>query len=148
MKTSAPFQHRAKDAALTPEVVRDVVVLFYERIRDDSVLGPIFEDAIGEDWGPHIERIVQFWLTATHLGGGYDGRNFMPAHVKHPSIDKSQVPRWLKIFRDTATRQCHSEGALVLVDIAERMAETLQIGLAKRNQEQTAAAPGRRIGRT
>jgi hypothetical protein len=35
-------------------------LLFYEKIRRDSVLGPIFEEAIGQDWGPHIERIVQF----------------------------------------------------------------------------------------
>jgi hemoglobin len=134
MKTSAPFQYRAKEAGLTAELVRRVVVLFYEKIRRDNLLGPIFEEAIGPDWDAHIQRIIQFWLTATRLGGGYDGKNFMPAHLKHSSVHASQMSRWLELFRETAFEQCHPKGALVLIDIAERMAETLEVSLAKRNQ--------------
>src|SRR5690242_16273725 len=139
MKTSAPFQYRAKETGLTVELVRHVVVLFYEKIRRDNVLGPIFEEAIGLHWAPHIERIIQFWLTATRLGRGYDGKDFMPAHLKHYSIDTSQIPMWLELFRETAIQECHPEGASVLIDIAERMAQTLEVGIARRDHGHIAA---------
>jgi hemoglobin len=148
MKISAPFQYRAKESGLTAELVRHVIVLFYEKIRRDNVLGPIFEEAIGQDWDSHIERIVQFWLTATRLGAGYDGKNFMPAHLKHRSIHTSQIPRWLELFRETTIQRCHPEGALVLIDIAERMAETLEIGLARHSLEHISTGHRKRRERT
>jgi hemoglobin len=134
MNTALPFQYRAKESGLTVELVRRVVILFYDKIRRDAELGPIFETAVGSHWDAHIERIIQFWLTATRLGRGYSGRNFMPAHLKHRSIKPDQIPRWLALFRDSATEQCSQQGASVLIDIAERMAETLEIGLSKRTR--------------
>lgn len=132
MNTTLPFRDRAKESGLTAEIVRHVVIEFYNEIRRDEVLGPIFEEAIGSHWDEHIERIIQFWLTATRLGRGYDGRNFMPAHLKHASIHADQLPRWLALFRQTAVERCSPECASVLIDIAERMAETLEIGLTRR----------------
>jgi hemoglobin len=57
----------------------------------------------------------------------------MPAHLRNRSIRVDQLPRWLELFRDTAAEQCPPEIASGLVDIAERMAETLEIGLARRD---------------
>ena len=73
------FEYRAGDASLTEPLVRKVVLSFYERFRCDPELCSVFADAIGDSWDSHIERIMQFWLTATRLGRGYDGRNFMQA---------------------------------------------------------------------
>ena len=133
MNPSTPFEYRASDAGLTEPLVRKVVVSFYDAVRLDPELGPIFADAIGNDWDSHIERIIQFWLTATRLGRGYDGRNFMPAHLRNPSIRAALLPRWLELFRETAAEKCSSQAASILVEIAERMAETLQIGLDRRD---------------
>jgi hypothetical protein len=49
-------------------------------------MGPAFTGVIGDHWAVHMEQIYSLWLTASRLGGGYEGRNFMPAHLKHPSI--------------------------------------------------------------
>ena len=133
--SAGPFEYRGAAAGLSEPLIRKVILAFYERVRRDPLLGPIFDAAIGEHWDPHIERIILFWLTATGLQRGYDGRNFMPAHLKHASIHPDQLPRWLELFRQTAAEHCTPEGARALIDIAERMAQTLQIGLAK-NREQ------------
>ena len=135
MKPSA-FEYRAGGASLTQQLVRKVVLSFYERVRCDPELGPVFVNAIGDSWDTHIERIMQFWLTATRLGRGYEGRNFMPAHLRNPSIRSALLPRWLEIFRGTAAEHCSPQAASVLTDIAERMAETLQIGLDRRDLKQ------------
>ncbi|MGH9549499.1 MAG: group III truncated hemoglobin [Terriglobales bacterium] len=135
MITSGPFQYRAAESGITEQLIRDVVFKFYEKIRRDAVLGPIFAEAIGQDWDSHLERIILFWLTATRLQRGYNGRNFMPAHLRHRSIRADHIPRWLELFRDTATERCSPEGASALIDIAERMAETLELGLAKQGHQ-------------
>jgi hemoglobin len=136
MIASGPFEYRAVGAGLTEPLVRAVILSFYERVRRDAVLGPVFADAIGDHWDRHIERIISFWLTATRLGGGYDGRNFMPAHLRNHSIRAEQLPRWLELFRMTAAEHCSAQAAAVLVDIAERMAETLELGLARRDNNE------------
>jgi hemoglobin len=61
-------------------------------VRQDGVLGPVFAEAIGNDWAPHIEKINQFWLTATRLGTGYESARFLPAHMQHFSIRADQIP--------------------------------------------------------
>lgn len=131
MNTATPFQYRAAKAGLTEQIIREVVTVFYDRIRRDPVLGPVFEQAI-TDWDAHIERIMLFWLTATRLGRGYVGKNFMPAHLQHRSIRSEHLPRWLKLFEETVSERCSPEGASVLMDIAKRMAETLELALARR----------------
>lgn len=133
MNTSTPFEHRAAALGLTEPLLRQVILSFYEKVRADAVLGPVFAEAIGDDWGPHIERIMLFWLTATRLSRGYGGRNFMPVHLRNLAIRAEQLPRWLELFRETCAEQCSPQAASALVDIAERMAETLQIGLGRRD---------------
>src|SRR5690242_13108693 len=106
MRSATPFQHRATAVGLTEALVRRVIDAFYERVRRDAVLGPVFAEAIGDDWAPHIEKINQFWLTATRLGSGYESRRFLPAHRQHRSIRADQLPRWLQLFRQTAHEHC------------------------------------------
>jgi truncated hemoglobin YjbI len=59
----------------------------------------------------------------------------MPAHLKHRSIEAEQIPQWLALFCETATEQCPQKSASVLIDIAERMAEALELGLSKRSAQ-------------
>jgi len=57
----------------------------------------------------------------------------MLAHVKHASIRASLFPRWLTLFRETARDLCPPAGADVLIDIAERMANSVRISLSRRD---------------
>jgi len=129
--SAGPFEYRGAAAGLNELLIRRVILSFYEKVRRDPLLGPIFEGAIGDEWDPHVERIILFWLTASGLQRRYDGRNFMPAHLRHSSIHPDQLPRWLELFRETAAEHCTPEGARALIDIAERMAQTLKIGLTR-----------------
>jgi len=132
MSTSDPFKDRAAETGLTEPLVRDVIASFYEQVRQDPILGPVFFGVLGDDWTAHLNRINLFWLTVTRLGQGYPAKNFMPAHIRHPSIQPDQLPRWLELFRKTARSMCPPEAADVLIDIAERMAESIKIGLERR----------------
>lgn len=120
---------------LDARVIRAVVDAFYARVRRDRELGPVFDEAIGDDWDAHLDKITSFWLTVTRVGTGYQGRDFMPAHLRHTSVRAEQLPRWLELFRETCAERCEPEGAAALIEIAERMAENLAISLRRRDGE-------------
>jgi hemoglobin len=132
---AGPFEYRGVAAGLSEPLIRTVILSFYGKVRRDPMLGPIFEQAIGDDWDPHIERIMQFWLSATGIARGYEGRNFMPAHLRHATIRADQLPRWLELFRQTAAEHGSPDAASALIDIAERMAQTLEVGLARQRRQ-------------
>jgi truncated hemoglobin YjbI len=58
----------------------------------------------------------------------------MPPHLRHASVRADLLPRWLELFRETTDEHCTPEAARALVDIAVRMAQTLEIGLSRRDQ--------------
>jgi hemoglobin len=100
------YTHRARAAGLTEPLIRQVIDAFYVKVRRDAALGPVFDAIIKDHWPAHIERICAFWLTATRLGSGYEGRAFMPAHLRHVSIRPELLPQWLVLFRQTARATC------------------------------------------
>jgi hemoglobin len=104
-------------------------------VRCDSVLGPVFEDIIGDHWATHIETVCSFWLYVTRLDRHYNAQNFMPAHLRRPTIRAELLPKWLALFRATACELCAPAQTDVLNDIARRMADTLEISLNKRDAQ-------------
>jgi len=44
----------------TADEIRQFVYLFYDRVRKDEQLGPVFDHHI-HDWNAHLEKMVQFW---------------------------------------------------------------------------------------
>ena len=40
--------------------IRKVVDVFYERVREDVVLGPVFESHLAGNWDAHMPRMYAF----------------------------------------------------------------------------------------
>lgn len=104
----------------------DLVHRFYDRVRRDAVLGPIFAERI-DNWGPHLERMVAFWSSVALMTGRYHGAP-MPAHVSLP-VEWRHFERWLALFRETAIETCPPEGAAHVIDRAERIARSLHMAV-------------------
>ena len=65
---------RPMEAQRPTEVeIRRKVHTFYARVRDDDLLGPVFEERIGTDWDAHLDRMVDFWSTVLLASGRYRG---------------------------------------------------------------------------
>ena len=45
---------------ISEEMIDTLVRKFYANVRNDAVLGPIFESRI-EDWESHFDRLAAFW---------------------------------------------------------------------------------------
>lgn len=111
---------------LDEEVLSRLVHGFYDKVRADPVLGPIFAERI-TDWAPHLERMVAFWSSVALMTGRYHGAP-MPAHVGLP-VDWAHFERWLALFRETATETCPPEGAALVIERAERIARSLDMAI-------------------
>lgn len=89
---------------ITEDSVKHLVKVFYDQIRLDEKLAPVFEAAIGvtdEEWRPHLGKIALFWSGVMLGVKGFDG-NPLQAHRALPSFDGLLFSRWLAIFANTA----------------------------------------------
>ena len=87
-----------------------LVERFYAKVREDSVLGPIFNGVV-HDWPDHLEKLSAFWSSVMLTSGRYKG-NPMAAHLRHrEAIRPAMFDRWLELWRETASETLDEEGA-------------------------------------
>ena len=111
---------------LDEDVLTRLVHRFYDRVRADSALGPVFAERIS-DWGPHLDRMVAFWSSVALMTGRYHGTP-VQTHLGLP-VDWNHFDRWLTLFRQTATETCPPEGAAHVIERAERIARSLHMAV-------------------
>lgn len=118
------------ETGIDEAMISDLVEAFYGRVRDDALIGPVFAARIA-DWGPHLAQMKLFWSSVALMSGAYHGRP-MPKHLPLP-IDARHFDRWLALFRETAAQVCPPAAARHFVERAERIAESLELGVAGHN---------------
>jgi len=127
VRRAAYTEHMQRDLGLDEAMIARLVHGFYEGVRADPVLGPIFAERI-DDWGPHLERMVDFWSSVMLMTGRYHGQP-MPRHTPLP-IDAAHFDRWLMLFEAAARRLCPPAAAEAFIARARRIAESLELGVA------------------
>lgn len=100
---------------------------FYAKIREDALLGPIFEARI-RDWKQHLQRMCEFWSSVALMSGRYHG-NPMAKHLPLP-VDAAHFDRWLLLFEETVREICPPDAEAHFVERARRIAESLELGIA------------------
>lgn len=103
-----------------------LVHAFYERVRQDDQLGPIFEMHV-EDWDHHLAKLVDFWSSILRRTGRFTGAP-MPRHAVLPGLTAELFQRWLGLFRATAATQSNQAMAAQACMMAERIAQSLWMG--------------------
>jgi hemoglobin len=127
------------DAGITEALIRNLVHAFYGRVRCDPLLGPIFNTRV-EDWPAHLDKLCAFWSSVMLMTGRYKGTP-MQAHADLPQIAPQHFQRWLALFRATAKEICPDAAAGLFVDRSERIAQSLQLGIALHRGDIPAEAP-------
>jgi len=125
--------------AVTEAQLQSLVHGFYGKVRDDTVLGPVFNQAIS-DWPHHLAKMVDFWSSVMLTSGRYKGNPLM-MHLKHIArIRPDMFDRWLELWRETARGTLDEAGAAGVIAKAERIAESLQLGMFFKLEPRGAAA--------
>lgn len=79
--------------------IRLLVDDFYGKIRENTLLGPIFDGVIQDRWPEHLEKMYRFWQTVLLETHTYFGSPF-PPHANLP-VDKTHFDTWLEIWYAT-----------------------------------------------
>ena len=115
-------------AGLTEDGLRTLVGRFYARVREDGVLGPIFDSAVA-DWPRHLETLTGFWSSVMLTTGRYKGSP-VASHQRHAStIEPAMFDRWLALWGETALEVLAPAPAAAVIEKAERIAESLRLAL-------------------
>lgn len=84
---------------LTLADVTNLVNTFYDKVRQNDLLGPVFNDRIADNWPEHLEKMYRFWQTILLEEHTYFSRPF-PPHATMP-IDGRHFQQWMTLFTQT-----------------------------------------------
>lgn len=119
------------DDIITEESLATLIPAFYARVRQDSLIGPLFNAAI-HDWDEHLGKLTAFWSSVMLTSGRYKGSP-MAAHLRHADAIKPEMfARWLEIWNETTAELMPPRAAAALQEKAGRIGESLQLGLLYR----------------
>lgn len=110
---------------LDPDRLPELLARFYDRIRNDSELGPVFTDIV-EDWDEHLTRLEDFWSSLMLASGRYKG-NPLAMHSLHAKmISPAMFDRWLSLWTKTTNEMLSPEIAKIMQIKAGRIATRLK----------------------
>ena len=101
------------------EDIRIFVDAFYNKVKEDDLIGPIFNGVI-KDWQPHLEKMYKFWNAALFGVAGFKGNPFA-RHAPLP-ISGPHFERWMDLFKETIDEQFEGQMANQVKDKAAIMA--------------------------
>lgn len=116
-------------------MIRYVVIAFYARVSIDPLLGPVFDRALGDDWGPHLDRMCDFWSSVLLLTGRFKGTP-MQTHASIRGLRQEHFERWQHLFRRTVSEICPAPAAALFI----QKADTIGIALFAAVSSKPAAA--------
>jgi hemoglobin len=83
--------------------IESLVDTFYAQVRQDPLIGPIFNEHIGDDWSAHIPKIHTFWEAVLLGSTGYSG-NIIQQHLalnRRYDLSEEKFSRWLSLWQST-----------------------------------------------
>jgi hemoglobin len=110
------------------EDIKLLVDSFYTKVREDELLGDIFNNAIQDHWPVHLDKMYRFWQTVLLEEHTYNGSPFVP-HAQLP-IEKKHFDRWLELFNKTIEEHFAGTIAEEAKWRAEKMAQMFQYKIA------------------
>ncbi|HXR83843.1 MAG TPA: group III truncated hemoglobin [Hanamia sp.] len=109
---------------LTLEDIKLLVDTFYDKVREDQLLGPVFNERIQNRWPEHLAKMYTFWQTVLLGEHTYYGSPF-PPHANLP-VGKEHFERWLSLFSQTLNELFSGEIASEALWRANKMAVMFQ----------------------
>lgn len=124
----SPMQGRAErvpaHGSITPEQVSLLVDQFYNRVRADERLAPIFAAHMSAGWDDHLPKMKAFWRSVLLKTGEYKGKP-VPAHAKMADVGTEDFSRWLTLFGATVREIFEPDAQPPIMQAAERIATSL-----------------------
>lgn len=112
------------------EDVSQLVHAFYDKIREDDELGPIFNAHLDEKtWPPHLEKLTDFWETTLFgirkFKGNPPSAHARVDHNMNHGITQEHFAQWIRLWFTTIDERFEGK----LADRAKNAARRMSTGL-------------------
>jgi len=123
--------------------VARLVNIFYDRVRADDLLGPIFDGVANVDWPTHLPLMYDFWEsvlfgTATFKGAPLEAHR---ALARRTPLTSDAFNRWIALFHETVDDLFAGTTANHAKQSASRIAMVLQHHVAAGQGAELAHVP-------
>lgn len=120
----------AKSDIKNRDDINALVKAFYEKIRKDLILGPIFNRIIS-DWESHLNLLTDFWETQLFLKRKYHGNPVTVHQEVDDKMNRSITPEhfglWLNLWFATIDELFVGERAWIAKNRAQKMSTMLYL---------------------
>jgi hemoglobin len=114
----------SKSDIISRNDVQLLVDKFYEKVKSDTLLEPIFRHV---DWPKHLPVMYNFWSSILLGDNSYQGNPFQK-HISLP-ITSEHFNRWLQLFHSTVDEYFSGEKAEEVKNRAWNIAGVFQFKL-------------------
>lgn len=108
------------------EDIKVFVDNFYDKVKIDPILGPIFISHFGLDrWEGHLNKMYGFWNTVLFGIPDYRGNPF----IKHNAmpLERRHFTRWLELFKEVMYSNFAGPKSEQAIHRAESISQIFQI---------------------
>ncbi|MGC6403125.1 MAG: group III truncated hemoglobin [Flavobacteriaceae bacterium] len=112
----------------TQEDIKIIVDRFYEQVRKDPLLAPLFDLYIQDEWELHLPRMYAFWETVLLGRMVYKGNpalKHLIIHKKTP-LTQQHFDRWLTLWQNTLDQHYTGRCVETAKERAHHMSRVLQ----------------------
>ena len=106
-----------------------MVRAFYDKVKPDPLIGPVFTSVFNVNWERHLPVMFDFWENALFFTGSYIG-NPMESHKRVHKIfplTEDHFNRWVALFMQTVDELFEGDKALLAKQRALSIATVMKI---------------------
>ena len=112
--------------------IEQLINAFYEKVREDELIGFIFNDVAKVNWQKHLPVMYDFWDNIIFYTNNYNG-NPMMVHMhlsRRTPLTKEHFERWLKLFTGTVDELFQGAKATTAKEKAQSIANIMQVKIS------------------
>lgn len=122
------FARGSPDEPTDEAQLEGLIRVFYDRVREDAVLGPIFNRAV-VDWEAHLGKRLSFWSSVMLTGGSLEESPMARIMDKFGELPPDFIDRWVTLWRETTTELLEPPVAALLQQKSDQIAQELRLRL-------------------
>lgn len=102
-----------KNDILSRADIELLVNIFYDKVKQDAILGYLFNDVAKTNWQVHLPKMYDFWEVVLFAKGSFKGNPMMVHRQLHEksALSEAHFNHWLVIFKETVDELFEGENA-------------------------------------
>jgi hemoglobin len=130
--------HAMKNDIQDKQDIIQIVNTFYDKVKQDQVIGHFFNSVMKVDWNKHLPKMYNFWDNVVFYTNNYTG-NPMQVHKNIHGLNAfsaADFKQWYQLFAATVDELFEGEKAELIKQRALSVATIMQIKIVSKQEIQ------------